>query len=50
MHLKKSVTGLQISAFKNCNKLSPVPKANEDQKFKFLINAHTPIEKKSNHD
>ena len=39
---------LQITAFKNRNKWTPVYK--EDKKFIFCINAHTPIEKQSNQD
>ena len=45
MHLKKSVMRLQITAFKDCNKWTPVYK-----KFIFSINAHTPVEKQSNQD
>ena len=39
---------LQITAFKNCNKWTPIYK--EDKKFIFGMNAHTPIEKQSNQD
>ena len=46
--LEKSAMRLQITAFKNCNKWTPV--YTEDEKFIFWINAHTPIEKQSIQD
>ena len=48
MHSRKSVMGLQIWAFKNCNKWTLVYK--DYWRWKFWINAHTPIENQSNQD
>ena len=50
MHLKKSLTRLQITVFKNCKNGHQCTKSTENKKFVFWINALTPIEKQSNID
>ena len=50
MHLKKNVMGLEVRAFKNCNKWTPAYKDYRKGKSLFIINSHTPKEYQSNQD